>query len=39
MPLYLIERNFAEQLNVTPDAATDMTSEGRQKFGSESSRA
>jgi hypothetical protein len=25
MPLYLIERNFAEQLNVTPDAATAVT--------------
>jgi len=25
MPLYLIERNFAEQLNVTKDAATAVT--------------
>jgi hypothetical protein len=39
MPLYLIERNFAEQLNVTSDAATNVTSERWQKFGSESSRA
>jgi hypothetical protein len=25
MPLYLIERNFADQLNVTKDAATAVT--------------
>jgi Nickel responsive protein SCO4226-like len=25
MPLYLIERNFAEQLNLTKDAATAVT--------------
>jgi hypothetical protein len=25
MPLYLIERNFAEQLNVTPDGAAAVT--------------
>jgi hypothetical protein len=25
MPLYLIERNFAEQLNITPEVATAVT--------------